>query len=189
MSNNYSLRKSGLSVRPVLRNAKLMFDANGGAGEMPNIESPCYASVKIPTSTFTRSGYVFAGWNTKADGSGKAYTADQYMRPTDDVTLYAQWVKIGRLYFVNKNGWSSVRVYLWEDDSDVFYAEWPGVLATKESITVNGYSIYSYNMVGKDQYDMIIFNNGTSQTSDLRIDYTKPYFYNGKWYSSLDDIN
>ena len=49
--------------------------------------------------TFVRDGYVFVGWNTKADGSGKWLaegTALPYieMEPTNVHVLYAQWAKI-----------------------------------------------------------------------------------------------
>ena len=36
-------------------------------------------------------GYEFAGWNTKADGSGVKYTNDNTVTLTSNVTLYAQW--------------------------------------------------------------------------------------------------
>lgn len=46
------------------------------------------AGWSIPTPT--RDCYIFKGWNTKADGSGKFYTAsDAY--PTDDLVLYSIW--------------------------------------------------------------------------------------------------
>ena len=37
----------------------------------------------------TRSGYVFQGWNTKADGTGDAFSNATAV--TEDVTVYAQW--------------------------------------------------------------------------------------------------
>lgn len=46
------------------------------------------AGWSMPTPT--RSCYKFKGWNTKADGSGKFYTAsDAY--PADDLVLYSIW--------------------------------------------------------------------------------------------------
>lgn len=35
--------------------------------------------------------YNFAGWNTKSDGSGKSYEADDDIKIKEDITLYAQW--------------------------------------------------------------------------------------------------
>lgn len=53
---------------------------------------------KLRKNTFTREGYVFTGWNTKADGSGTARSDENrvYNWATEDgetITLYAQWRK------------------------------------------------------------------------------------------------
>lgn len=48
---------------------------------------------------FTRDGYTFSGWNTQADGKGKAYdpgadytlTANDKSTPKNTSVLYAQW--------------------------------------------------------------------------------------------------
>lgn len=44
---------------------------------------------------FTRTGYNFAGWNTKRNGYGTAYTDRARLTATCDITLYAQWIYIG----------------------------------------------------------------------------------------------
>ena len=45
----------------------------------------------LPENKPTLDGYVFSGWNTKPDGSGKKYTPGQDITLTEDLTLYAQW--------------------------------------------------------------------------------------------------
>ena len=45
----------------------------------------------LPVCTFTREGFAFSGWNTKADGSGTTYADKGYCTPKEDMTLYAQW--------------------------------------------------------------------------------------------------
>lgn len=54
---------------------------------------------KLRKNDFVRAGYTFAGWNTKADGTGTSYS-DEYDNvldwtdiPDGIVTLYAQWTK------------------------------------------------------------------------------------------------
>ncbi len=48
------------------------------------------ASIKAPDELgFERAGYVFKGWNTKPDGSGK--NIDMIMGIYKDIDLYAQW--------------------------------------------------------------------------------------------------
>lgn len=42
---------------------------------------------------FERQDYAFSSWNTKADGTGKAYAAGEVVKLDTDTTLYAQWTK------------------------------------------------------------------------------------------------
>ena len=51
-------------------------------------------SIQLPGNTFTRPKYTFTGWNTRADGSGTAYTDNASLTLTEDTTLYAQWILI-----------------------------------------------------------------------------------------------
>lgn len=51
---------------------------------------------KLTTNGFTRTGYTFIGWNTKADGTGKTYSDGESVtnltaEKNGTVTLYAQW--------------------------------------------------------------------------------------------------
>lgn len=46
----------------------------------------------ICTTEPTRSGYIFAGWDTEEGGTGTRYNAGgTFTMPSSDVTLYAQW--------------------------------------------------------------------------------------------------
>lgn len=47
--------------------------------------------IELNENLFTNPGYVFAGWNTKADGSGNAYTDKQTCSFSENVVLYAMW--------------------------------------------------------------------------------------------------
>lgn len=64
------------------------FDPNGGSGELA--DQTIYADSQLVPNTFTRSGFLFTGWNTQADGKGTAY-ADEASVPSEDMTLFAQW--------------------------------------------------------------------------------------------------
>ena len=44
--------------------------------------------------TLISKNMFFAGWNTKADGSGKSYQWGKNIRMTSDITLYAQWKQV-----------------------------------------------------------------------------------------------
>ena len=52
-------------------------------------------TVKLNENEFTRDGYTFKNWNTKADGSGVKYDDKQSVKLETDLTLYAQWGKEG----------------------------------------------------------------------------------------------
>lgn len=70
----------------------ITFDANEGEGKMePQLAKT--PSVTLNENTFTRKDWIFAGWNTKKDGSGTAYTDKANMTLSGDLTLYAQWKK------------------------------------------------------------------------------------------------
>ena len=79
----------------VANGIRVIFDKNGGDTEAsPRIMSQekVAGSVNhfdLPTTNPTRTGYLFNGWNTKADGSGDAFTAETDV--TDNMTVYAQW--------------------------------------------------------------------------------------------------
>nr|MBQ5605331.1 InlB B-repeat-containing protein [Bacteroidales bacterium] len=80
------------------------FDANGGEGTMEPQIFEHGIEQHLKANTFTREGYVFMGWNTKADGSGTSYSDQQKISIEADVTLYAQWEIIKYKLSFNANG-------------------------------------------------------------------------------------
>ena len=89
------------------------------------------------------------------------------------------------VYFVNSGKWSKVNAYAWSPEA----AAWPGAAMTKTSEKApNGADVYS--MTYTQTYSNIIFNNGSSQTSDLTFQAGQYYDYaTGKWYAKLSDIS
>ena len=67
------------------------FKANGGSGSMSPQTFKAGQEAALTTNQFSRSGYLFSGWNTKADGSGDFYLDKEVILPTSNMTLYAQW--------------------------------------------------------------------------------------------------
>ncbi len=70
---------------------------NGTADRYMDSETPCRegSRVTVDENLFTRPGYAFVGWNTKADGSGKdREEKDTEVMPGKDVHLYACWKPI-----------------------------------------------------------------------------------------------
>ena len=79
----------------VANGVRVIFDKNGGDTEAsPRIMSQekvvgVVNHFPLPTVEPTRSGYDFMGWNTKADGTGDAFTATTDVK--NNMTVYAQW--------------------------------------------------------------------------------------------------
>ena len=79
----------------VANGIRVVFDKNGGDTEAdPRImvQDKVVGAVNhfpLPTVEPTRSGYDFMGWNTKADGTGDAFTATTDVK--NNMTVYAQW--------------------------------------------------------------------------------------------------
>ena len=99
-------------------------------------------------------------------------------------TLFAANVT---LYYVNSTKWTTVNGYVWNKASDTPLIAWPGTKMTKTSETAKGFDVYSYTFDAA-KYDRIIFNGG-GQTGDLTFNASKPYYYEGKWYATLAEIN
>ena len=72
-------------------NYTLSYNANGGSGSMSSQTVTEGQSTKLKTNAFTRTGYYFTGWNTKANGSGTSYSDGAYATFYGNTTLYAQW--------------------------------------------------------------------------------------------------
>jgi uncharacterized protein (TIGR02145 family)/uncharacterized repeat protein (TIGR02543 family) len=70
----------------------VMFDANGGVGEMEpqTFKGDDYISLK--PNTFTRDGYLYKGWNTKADGTGSFFKDEASIYVSSNIVLYALWI-------------------------------------------------------------------------------------------------
>lgn len=70
----------------------VVYDGNGGTTSNGDTTFRL-TSHEVYTNMFTNNGYCFDGWNTKADGTGQAYTPGSHIDYGDHkyVTLYAQW--------------------------------------------------------------------------------------------------
>ena len=71
----------------------LSFDPNGGSGSMGSMTVTEGQSTRLPNNSFTREGYYFTGWNTRADGGGTSYSDGGYATFYGSTILYAQWQK------------------------------------------------------------------------------------------------
>ena len=113
--NRITVIKKG-SAAPVKLYAKwqetkygIRFAGNGAtAGSVKSFANIPYSKAfYLRANAFTRKGYTFDGWNTKADGTGTKYSDKAKVKGLSAkgsvVTLYAQWkpVKYGITYYLN----------------------------------------------------------------------------------------
>ena len=84
----------------------ISYDANGGSGA-PTVQTKTHdTDLTLTTSTPTRNGYTFDGWNTKSDGSGTNYSAGGKFTTNANTTLYAKWKQSTYTLRYNDNGGS-----------------------------------------------------------------------------------
>lgn len=94
--------------------AHLVYNSNIGSigSETRTVDGVVDQTVKTIDNPFDRPGYTFSGWNTQADGKGKAYdpgadctlTANDKSTPKNTSVLYAQWKINGASLKFNPNG-------------------------------------------------------------------------------------
>ena len=95
----------------------------------------------LPANVFTRASYKFTEWNTQPDGTGTAYADKTTIRPTSDLTLYAQWQFVPCIIRIPKS---------------ISYTQMPvGIVSTDDS--------YNISVDGENMYDVSI----TSATDGL----------------------
>lgn len=93
-SFTYMVIKVEKADDPTPNTYNVTFDANGGKGEMAAQTFTENEKQALNANKFTKTDYVFSGWNTADDGTGNAYTDKQEIKVTADMTLYAQWTEI-----------------------------------------------------------------------------------------------
>ena len=128
----------------------IVFDRNKGTGSsnvvgtMDNESMTYDLAANLTENVYTRDGYTFTGWNTKADGIGipysdKAEVINLVDTNNGSITLYAQWDKISYTVTLDGNaatteGTASTTVYF---DDKIAQIE---SLPSKTGYTFNGYT-------------------------------------------------
>ena len=124
------------------------FLANGGSGEMAG-ESFRYDEMKpLSSNQYARTGYAFAGWSQRADGTGFVYAngavvSNLSSRADAVVNLYACWVAEKTAISFDKAGG--------EGGADSVEATYDTRLPTAEVPVRTGYEFLGY-WFGNDQY-------------------------------------
>jgi uncharacterized repeat protein (TIGR02543 family) len=90
------------------------YSGNGATSGSAPVDAAAYApgaraTVLGNTGGLTRAGYVFSGWNTRADGKGTKYAPGAVFTIRANTVLYAVWTKAPVTYSVaySRNGATS----------------------------------------------------------------------------------
>lgn len=108
----------------------IAYNGNGNTGGSTIASTHTYdVSSNLTTNGFTKAGYVFAGWNTKADGSGTNYSNNSSVKNLTSaagttITLYAKWTADAYILTYDGNGGTSPSV-----KTGQYNSKW-GTLAT-----------------------------------------------------------
>jgi uncharacterized repeat protein (TIGR02543 family) len=95
--NTAQTRVSKIVVTTVSSTLKVTYNANGATSGSVPTDATSYTSgatvtVKGNSGNLAKTGYTFAGWNTKADGTGTTYAAGTgTFTISSNTTLYAKW--------------------------------------------------------------------------------------------------
>lgn len=161
-NNSYTTLQTGSPVETWIKLPyTVKFNANSGTGTMADQKIGVDATTTLTTNTFTRENYTFAGWNTKADGTGTAYLDEASVSNlgtyNDEITLYAQWAGIPYTVTFNTNG-GSINKF----EGNELYINPAGV--DSYSISNNVYTVTTSEAYPSIMLPLDIFTNGKTYT-------------------------
>ena len=111
--------------------------------------------------------------------ASKYYVRDGWYTKEEALVKLGQPVEYESVYFVNVDGWSSVKIYTWSPS----VGDWPGIDMKKETETIGGKEVWSHTEMKGASFGGVIFNNGSgTQTADLTWNAGK-YFVTDGWYT------
>ena len=155
--------KSATNIFSISAEYTITFDSNTGTGVMNSQVMSYNVGTMLSSNEFTREGYAFDKWNTKADGTGISYNNSEEVTNLGDLTLYAQWRKLEVKY--------AVQIYGINQDEDqngniLGLTFGPATGANYN----NSYSTHSYESNGDGTYKVVIIKhniaaNGTETTN------------------------
>lgn len=82
----------------------IKFEPNDGTGTMDDQIINDNRATKLSKNDFSRTSYIFYGWNTAPDGTGKSYDDEQSIKDIGNTTLYAQWLSDSCIVKFDANG-------------------------------------------------------------------------------------
>jgi len=148
----------------------ITYHPNGGEGtevSLPVRAGDVHTIVgQLYTPGIGYKSYVFAGWNTAADGNGTAYAKGDSITIASDVTLYAQWASLTR----------TVTGYVWPmvtDDlgmGDLFLGRHAVLVELRQTFKTSA-------LAGLSTYAVLVNNDGLGQFTIENVPYGEYVLY------------
>lgn len=128
-----------LYARWTAKPAKLVYDGNGNtSGATEPTTGTTDQTVTVRDNGFRRDGYTFAGWNTKADGTGETVKPGDKRVLNGEGRLYAQWTADP----------ASITYHANADDATGDTAAQTGVTDQMVTVAANGFRRDGYTFAG-----------------------------------------
>jgi len=155
--------------------ATIIYNGHGNTGGTVPTDTYGYhpneiATVSGNTGNLAKSGHVFGGWNSAADGSGTAYDPGDTINMTESVTLYAVWTPVTSISY-NGNGNTGGDVPV--DDAQYTPGATAVVSGNTGDLVRAGYSFDGWNTAAD--------GSGTAYAPDDTIDLTQSVTLYAVW--------
>ena len=166
------------------------YDGNGGSGTTTQTSHVYNEEGNLAVSSFTRSSYVFMGWDTEPNGTGIRYTNGQAVKNLTSekngvITLYAQWAAL--IFNANSDNAvpnapdSSKKV-----KTQVAWNEYTGTIVSGAMYQLTVPTAQHYKFIGWYTSDGVQLTDGTGK-SIAKWTLTKETVLYAKWEQEKTD--
>lgn len=159
----------GFYLRP--NTYKVKYNTNGGSGYANEQNATYDKDLTLRKGTdMSRDGYMLTGWNTKADGSGKAYGLGKKVKNLTaqhnaTVTLYAQW-KANTLKITYHANGGQVKHGQAQEDINSFAHNWNYKTAEQDPVNFYSFGLSRIGYTRKDGAEWNTKADGTGRSFD-----------------------
>ncbi len=188
--NTFAVTSNTVLYAQWLSGYVVTYSGNGNTGGSTPVDSNLYApgasATVLGTNTLSKTNFVFASWNTAANGSGASYLPGATLTVTNNTPLYAQWTMLNGIWDNGTgNGyWSSTNAnwsggYAWNNaqNCNAYFAGVGGTISLRQPITAGSVNVGDVS----SNIPSTTFANGSLTASSLTI---QGYGSNGGTYSS-----
>ena len=104
INNDSSSQQTKTLTAPALITYTITYNGNGSTGGSTSSQTKTNGTnLTLRQNGFTKTGYAFVHWNTKADDSGVTYAAGGTYTTNGAATLYAIWKVANIPVYINDN--------------------------------------------------------------------------------------